>query len=160
MTFIIITMTISSIICACLIIHMLLGEVSRKWPRANGTLEFFNYIKLLESPKFPSVQDDVKPRGYFRVRYSYEVNGRKYTGKRLNFGFNERYYYQEEADQFESNLKSDDFSVQYFPSFPKLSVLHSGVANKKIYCFSIGFIMAAGTVLSLFYVVVAKIMKV
>jgi len=111
---------------------MLLGEVSKKWPRANGTLEFFNYIKLLESPKFPSVQDDVKPRGYFRVRYSYEVNGRKFTGKRLNFGLSERYYNQEEADEFESKLRRNDFSVQYFPPFPRLSVLYSGEAKKKI----------------------------
>ena len=159
MTFLIVTMTISTVICACLVIHMLLGEVSKKWPRANGTPEFFDYIKLLESPKFPSVQADVKPRGYFRVRYSYEVNGRKYTGKRLNFGLGERYYYQEEADQFESKLRRNDFSVQYFPSFPRLSVLHSGEANKKMYYFAIGFIMVAGTALSLFYVVVARIMN-
>jgi len=159
MTFIIIIMTISSLVCSFLVIHMLLGEVSRKWPRANGTLEFLNYIKLLESPKFPSVQDAVKPRGYFRVSYSYEVNGRKYTGKRLNFGLNERYYHQEEADQFESKLRNNDFSVQYFPSYPRLSVLHSGIENKKTYYFSVGFIIAMGTALSLFYVVVAKIMN-
>jgi len=159
MNFVIITITISIFICACLVIHMLLGEVSKKWPQASGRLEFFKYIKLLESPKFPSVQDDVKPRGYFRVRYSYEVNGRKYTGKRLNFGLGERYYYQEEADQFESKLRSNNFSVQYFTSFPRLSVLYNGIVNKKIYYFSISFIIATGTALSLFYVVVAKIMN-
>ena len=132
MTFIIVTMTISTAICACLAIHILLGETSKKWPLTTGKLELFNYTQLHESPKFPSVQDDVKPRGYFRVRYSYEVNGRKYTGSRINFGLAERYYFQEEADKFESKLKSSDFSVHYLPSFPKLSVLNSGITHMKI----------------------------
>lgn len=152
-------MTFSTFICACLVIHMLLGEVSKRWPSTKGELEHFSFIKLLESPKFPSVQDDVKTRGYLKVHYCYEVNGKKYTGRRINFGLSERYYHQEKAYEFESKLKNNDFTIRYFPVYPKLSVLQSGITNKKVYYFSIGFIVAAGTALCLFYVVCAKIMK-
>lgn len=159
MTFIIITMTISTVICAFLAIHMLLGEASKSWPSAKGELEHFTFVKLLESPKFPSVQDDVKPRGYFSVRYCYEVNGKKFKGRRIIFGLSERYYRQEEADEFESKLINNDFTIQYLSALPSISVLQSGITNKKIYYLTIGLIVAIGTALSIFYVVCSKILK-
>ena len=67
----------------------------------------------------------------------------------------------EEVEKFDftAELRNNEFSVRYFPAFPKISVLKSGVAKRSMYYFTAGFIFLAGAFLCLFSLIVTKIMN-
>jgi hypothetical protein len=165
---IVLIMTIATLAALCLVLQLLLDKASTKWPSAKGTLEGFNVRIWTESTKFPSLQGPGTDRCIVSVRYSFEVYGKKYIGKRINFGIDNYFlspqgYYlrpdEVENNEFTTALKNNDFTVQYWPRFPRFSVLKSGIANHKKYYQVVGLIMGTGIVLCLFYSIVTKIYK-
>lgn len=104
-------------ILSCLLTYFLflnyLGKKSTKWPSTVGTLLDFRVVK----ERSISV----------KLRYEYEVNGKKYIGKRLSFITptfdSERAI---EADKFCNHIKRDEFQVYYFEKYPNISTLQTG----------------------------------
>ncbi len=104
-------------ILSCLLTYFLfliyLGQKSTKWPSTAGTLLDFRVVK----ERFISV----------KLKYEYEVNGKKYIGKRLSFITptfdSERAI---ETDKFCNHIKKDEFQVYYFEKYPNISTLRTG----------------------------------
>ena len=104
-------------ILSCLLTYFLfiiyLGQKSTKWPSTMGTLLDFKVVR----DRSISV----------KLKYEYEVNGKKYIGKRLsfitpNFGSEKEI----ETDKFCNHIKKDEFQVYYFEKYPNVSTLQTG----------------------------------
>lgn len=94
-----------------LLIH--LGQKSTKWPSVAGKLLEFRVVNA----RFISVQ----------LKYEYEVNDKKYIGKRMSF-LNPTYDSEKsiETDKFCNHVKKDDFQVYYLENYPRISTLQTG----------------------------------
>lgn len=105
-------------ILSCLLTYFLfliyLGNKSTKWPSTVGTLLEFRVVK----DRSISV----------KLKYEYEVNGKKYIGKRLSYISptfdSERAI---ESDKFCNHIKKDEFQVYYFEKYPNISTLQAGI---------------------------------
>ena len=115
-------MVVFSIAClgilSCLLTYFLfliyLGNKSKKWPSTVGKLLEFQIVK----DRSISV----------KLKYEYEVNGKKYIGKRLSYitpNFDSERAI--ETDKFCSHIKKDEFQVYYFDNYPNISTLQAGV---------------------------------
>jgi hypothetical protein len=105
-------------ILSCLLAYVLyliyLGQKSTKWASTAGKLLEFKVIKA----RFISL----------KLKYEYEVNGKKYVGRRMSF-LNPIFDSERaiEADKFLDHIKKNEFQVYYFEKHPNISTLQTGV---------------------------------
>jgi len=62
-----------------------------------------------------------------KLKYEYEVEGKKYTGRRMSF-LNPIFDSERtiETDKFCNQVKKDDFQAYYFEKYPNISTLQTG----------------------------------
>lgn len=149
---------LSLILYLCLIIFF--GARSKFWPSVKGHLVNFEIEKRIRYSKFPSIQG-VDHIAIIKVKYEYQINGKKYRGKRINFGMETFYKTPEEIelDIFFQNLKSENFDVFYWPTFPGVSTLKKNEIDLKNYKLAISFTILTVSTLWLFSTLIDKIIK-
>lgn len=152
-------MTIPTAISMYFLLQIMLGNASRSWPAVNGKLEKFRIRKWLVLAKFSSLQDD----GWIcvvSVKYSYEVGGKTYRSRRINFGMDSYFTspkggyltpVEAEKNEMTTKLKNDDFMVHYSPMLPSIAVIVPGVINLKRHYAAIAILMTTGIFLSLLF---------
>jgi len=111
--FLIIWLVILSCLLAYILLLINLGQKSAKWPSTMGKLLEFRVVKA----RFISV----------KLKYEYEVEGKKYTGRRMSF-LNPIFDSERtiETDKFCNQVKKDDFQAYYFEKYPNISTLQTG----------------------------------
>ncbi|QWV92151.1 DUF3592 domain-containing protein [Geomonas oryzisoli] len=139
-----------------LIVQILLGKAAERWPTARGNLEKFRSRTWTATSKFPSIQGD-SVQCLLDVTYSYEVGGKVYRSKRFNFGV-DKYYLTEqglyrtpqelENDELTRQLKSNNFTVRYWPLVPSVAVLVPGIVNERRHYATVAAVMVIGIILS------------
>jgi hypothetical protein len=150
-------MTIPTAISAYLLLQVILGKAAEGWPTTKGNLEKFSLKKWTAYSKFPSIQGEAE-QCVVGVKYSYEVGGAVYRSRRINFGLDKYYLSTQglyrlpeeiENDELTKQLRSNEFTVRYWPLVPCVAVLIPGVMNKKKHYGTISFLMVTGILLSL-----------
>lgn len=140
-----------------LIVQVMLGRAAESWPTTKGNLEKSHFRTWTATSKFPSIQGDSE-QCLLEVTYTYEVGGKVYRSRRLNFGVDKYYLNQQglyqtpeelEQDELTRQLKNNDFAVHYWPRAPYFAVLVPGIINKRRHYGTVVVVLVIGVALSL-----------
>ncbi|MBU5636539.1 DUF3592 domain-containing protein [Geomonas sp. Red69] len=149
-------LTITMAIALYLIAQILLGKAAESWPTTTGKLEKFRPRTWTATSKFPSIQG-TSEQCLLDVTYTYEVGGKVYRSRRLNFGFDKSYLTQQglyrtpeelENDELTKRLKSNNFTVRYWPLVPSVAVLVPGIINERRHYATAAVVIVMGVILS------------
>ena len=149
-------LTIPTAIAVYLLLQIILGKAAERWPATKGNLEKITLRRWTASSKFPSIQGEAE-QCVVSVEYCYEVGGKVYKCRRINFGLDKYYLSPQglyrtpeeiEKDELTKQLKNNEFSVRYWPLVPTVAVLIPGVINEKRHYWTIAVVMATGMLLS------------
>ena len=106
--------TIGALALAYGVYQVTFGFLSRSWPSVRGSLDDCQ-VERHGNAVGKSARTET-----LRVRYSYEVNGKKYRGRRLSFGSPGRV---ENAGVD----RTEEFVIRYCPWIHRFSVISPGV---------------------------------
>lgn len=157
-------MIIPTAISVYLLLQVILGKAAEGWPTTKGNLEKFSLKKWTAYSKFPSIQGEAE-QCVVGVKYSYEVGGAVYRSRRINFGLDKYYLSPQglyrspeeiENDELTKQLRSNEFTVRYWPLVPGFAALIPGVMNEKRHYGTIAVVMTTGILLSLAYSLALK----